>query len=85
MVAIIDAVKEALEETPPELASDVPQRGIVLAGGGALLRGLAERVALETNVPAQLAESPLDCVALGAGQALEEIELLERAGGSARL
>ncbi len=77
--AIIEAVKEALEDTPPELASDMPQRGIVLAGGGALLRGLAERVALETNVPARLAESPLDCVALGAGQALEEIELLERA------
>ena len=72
-------MKEALEDTPPELASDMPQRGIVLAGGGALLRGLAERVALETNVPARLAESPLDCVALGAGQALEEIELLERA------
>ena len=81
VVAIVDAVKEALEDTPPELASDMPQRGIVLAGGGALLRGLAERVELETNVPARLAESPLDCVALGAGQALEEIELLERAGG----
>ena len=79
VVAIVEAVKEALEDTPPELASDMPQRGIVLAGGGALLRGLAERVALETNVPARLAESPLDCVALGAGQALEEIELLERA------
>ncbi|HEX2413920.1 MAG TPA: rod shape-determining protein [Thermoleophilaceae bacterium] len=83
VVAIVDAVKEALEDTPPELASDMPQRGIVLAGGGALLRGLAERVELETNVPARLAESPLDCVALGAGQALEEIELLERAGGGA--
>jgi rod shape-determining protein MreB len=81
VVTIVDAVKDALEDTPPELASDMPQRGIVLAGGGALLRGLAERVELETKVPARLAESPLDCVALGAGQALEEIELLERAGG----
>ncbi len=82
---IVDAVKDALEDTPPELASDVPQRGIVLAGGGALLRGLADRLAEETNVPARLAESPLNCVALGAGQALDEIELLERTnprGGS---
>jgi rod shape-determining protein MreB len=75
---IIVAVKAALEETPPELASDVSQRGIVLAGGGALLRGLAERVEQETNVRSRLADSPLTCVAQGAGQALDEIELLER-------
>jgi rod shape-determining protein MreB len=75
---IIVAVKAALEETPPELASDVSQRGIVLAGGGALLRGFAERVEEETNVPSRLADSPLTCVAQGAGQALDEIELLER-------
>jgi rod shape-determining protein MreB len=76
---IIAAVRAALEETPPELASDVSQRGILLAGGGALLRGLAERVEQETNVPSRLADSPLTCVAQGAGQALDEIELLERA------
>ena len=75
---IIVAVKAALEETPPELASDVSQRGIVLAGGGALLRGFAERVEHETNVRSRLADSPLTCVAQGAGQALDEIELLER-------
>jgi rod shape-determining protein MreB and related proteins len=80
---IVAAVKAALEETPPELASDVSQRGIVLAGGGALLRGLVERVELETSVPSRLAESPLTCVAQGAGHALEEIELLERTSARA--
>jgi rod shape-determining protein MreB len=80
---IIAAVIAALEETPPELASDVSQRGIVLAGGGALLRGLAERVEQETNVPSRLADSPLTCVAEGAGQVLDEIELLERTSARA--
>jgi rod shape-determining protein MreB len=75
---IVAAVHDALEETPPELASDLAQSGILLAGGGALLRGFAERLASETGVPVRLADSPLDCVALGAGQALDEIELLER-------
>jgi rod shape-determining protein MreB and related proteins len=75
---IVDEVKSALEDTSPELASDLPQRGIVLAGGGALLRGFAERLELETNVPVRLAQSPLTCVAEGAGQALDEMELLER-------
>ncbi|MDQ4049273.1 MAG: rod shape-determining protein [Actinomycetota bacterium] len=81
---IVDAVKTALEDTPPELAADLPARGILLAGGGALLRGFAERLEVETDVPARLAESPLTAVALGAGQALEEIELLERASASGR-
>jgi rod shape-determining protein MreB len=75
---VVAAVKAALEETPPELASDLPQRGILLAGGGSLLRGFVERIEDETKVPARLAESPLTCVALGAGRALDEIELLER-------
>jgi rod shape-determining protein MreB and related proteins len=76
---IVEEVKSALEDTPPELASDVPQRGLLLAGGGSLLRGFAERLEAETNVPATLAESPLTCVALGAGRALDEMEFLERA------
>ena len=76
---IVSAVKAALEETPPELASDLPERGVLLAGGGAQLRGFAARLERETNVPARLAEFPLACVVLGAGQALDEIELLERA------
>lgn len=79
VVEIVAEVKAALERTPPELASDIPQRGIVLAGGGALLRGFAARLEQETHVPTRLAESPLTCVALGAGRALDEIELLERA------
>jgi rod shape-determining protein MreB len=80
---IVVAVKAALEDTPPELASDIPQRGIVLAGGGALLRGLGERLQDETSVPVQMTDSPLTCVALGAGMALDEIELLERASTGA--
>jgi rod shape-determining protein MreB len=83
---IIAAVKEALEETPPELASDISERGMLLAGGGALLRGFRARLELETHVPVVLADSPLTCVAEGAGQALDEIEVLERmsAGTHAR-
>jgi rod shape-determining protein MreB len=81
---IIDAAKSTLEETPPELASDLTTSGITVAGGGALLRCFAERLELETNVPVQLADEPLTCVALGAALALEEMELLERsAAGSA--
>jgi rod shape-determining protein MreB and related proteins len=75
---IVGAVTDALERTPPELASDIPERGVMLAGGGALLRGFAERLERETNVPVSRAESPLTCVVLGAGRALEEIELLDR-------
>ena len=75
---IVAAVVAALESTPPELAADLAQRGIVLAGGGVLLRGFVERIEQETHVPARLADSPLTAVAEGAGQALDEIELLER-------
>ena len=67
LVAIIDAVKETLDRTPPELASDIMDRGIMLAGGGALLQGLDERLRDETQMPAHLAESPLTCVAVGFG------------------
>ena len=77
---IVVEVKTALEETPPELSSDIPQQGIVLAGGGALLRGFGERVQEETSVPVRLSDDPLTCVALGAGMALDEFDLLERAG-----
>jgi len=75
---IVIAVKETLEMTPPELASDIFERGIVVAGGGGLLRGFPERIGQETNVTARLADDPLTCVAIGAGRALDEIELLER-------
>jgi rod shape-determining protein MreB len=75
---ILDSVQEALEITPPELASDVFMRGILVAGGGGLLRGFTDRLEQETNVPVRLADDPLTCVALGAGRALDEMELLEK-------
>jgi len=83
---ITAAVKATLEETPPELAADISEQGLLLAGGGALLRGFAARLEEETKVPVALADDPLTCVALGAGQALDEIDLLERttAGGVSR-
>ncbi|MEI8105273.1 MAG: rod shape-determining protein [Actinomycetes bacterium] len=73
---IIDAIKSTLDKTPPELAADIMDRGIVLAGGGALLQGLAERLRQETHMPTHLAESPLTCVAVGSGRALDEIPAL---------
>jgi rod shape-determining protein MreB len=76
--AIIQAVKETLEETPPELAADISERGIMLAGGGSLLRGMDMRLHEETGMDVYLAESPLTCVAVGAGHALEEFEALHR-------
>jgi rod shape-determining protein MreB len=73
---IVDAVKTALERTPPELSADLMDHGIVLAGGGALLHGLDTLLARETNLPVRLAEDPLTCVVRGAGKALDELELL---------
>jgi rod shape-determining protein MreB and related proteins len=78
--AILTTTKETLEQTPPELAADIADRGILLAGGGSLLRGFDERMRRETGMAAQLAESPLTCVAEGAGRSLEELETLQRAG-----
>jgi rod shape-determining protein MreB len=74
--AILNAVKIALERTPPELASDIVDRGIVLAGGGALLKNLDKLLREETGLPIIVAESPLTAVVLGAGKALEELDLL---------
>lgn len=74
---IIDAVKETLETTPPELAADIVEKGITLTGGGALLRGLDALLNAETMLPVKAAENPLDCVALGAGLLLEEIDVLK--------
>jgi rod shape-determining protein MreB len=73
---IVDMVKSTLEKTPPELASDIIERGIVLTGGGALLRGIDRLLALETNIPVHVAEDPLSCVALGTGRALEEMRAI---------
>jgi rod shape-determining protein MreB len=76
--AIVDAIKATLDQTPPELASDIIDRGIMLAGGGALLQGLPERLRQETQMPVQLAESPLTCVAVGSGQYLDEFDAVAR-------
>ena len=72
--AIVAAVLDTLDRTPPELASDIMDRGMVLAGGGALLRMLDERLRRETGIPVHIAENPLLCVAIGSGRSLEEIE-----------
>ena len=81
---IIGAVKETLDRTPPELASDIMDRGIMLAGGGALLQGLDERLRDETQMPCHLAESPLTCVAVGSGRSLEEFDAIHRASKNSR-
>jgi rod shape-determining protein MreB len=75
---IINAIVEVLDETPPELASDIMKRGIVLSGGGALLKGLAERISRETHCPVYLAPDPLASVALGAGKCVEDFSSLKR-------
>lgn len=78
VVAIVNAVKETLEQTPPELASDLMEFGIVLTGGGALLRGLDERLRHETGMPVHVSESALTNVVEGSAQALEEIDVLKK-------
>lgn len=75
--AIVETVKQALESTPPELAGDIVDRGIVVAGGGALLRGIDILLREETGLPIIIAEEPLDAVVLGTGQALSELALLK--------
>ena len=75
---IVQAVHNALEQTPPELAADICDRGIVLSGGGALLRNLDERIRQETGVPVQVAEDPLSSVVLGAGKMLSDFDLLRK-------
>ena len=76
--SIVDAIKSTLEKTPPELASDIMENGIMLTGGGALLRGLDKLVKQETGMPVQIAENPLDCVALGTGKSVEDQEIFEK-------
>ena len=76
--AIVETVKQTLERTPPELAADIVDRGIVLTGGGALMRGMDRLLAEETGMPVTLTDDPLSDVALGTGRALEEIETLRK-------
>ena len=78
LLRIVEAIKDTLECTPPELSSDIIDRGIMLSGGGALLRGLDTLIQNETGIDVHIAEAPLDCVALGAGAVLDNPELAGR-------
>jgi len=78
---IMDVVKTTLDKCPPELAGDVMDRGIALTGGGALLRGLDERLREETGMPIQVADNPLDSVVLGAGKCVEDFDTLSEVLG----
>jgi rod shape-determining protein MreB len=78
---IIEAIKTTLEKTPPELAADIMDKGIMLAGGGALLKGLDKLIYSETHMPVHIAEFPLDCVVLGAGKSLD---MIDKVGDSGR-
>jgi len=75
---ILNAIKQALENTPPELAADIVDKGIVLAGGGALLKGMDVFLREETSLPIIIAEDPLTCVVLGAGKVLDDIDVLRK-------
>lgn len=76
ILSIVEKVKRVLEQTPPELSSDIIERGIVLTGGGALLRGLDRLLQAATGIPVYVAEDPLSCVAIGTGRALEEYQAI---------
>jgi rod shape-determining protein MreB len=75
---ILDAIRQTLDKTPPELAADIMDRGVMLAGGGALLTGFDDRLRQETHMPVHVADSPLTCVAVGSGKSLEEFEVIHR-------
>ena len=81
---IVEVVKVSLEKTPPELASDIMEKGIVLSGGGSLIQTLDKLISLETGMPAYVAEEPLDCVVRGTGKTLQEIEKLKAVLKNAR-
>ncbi|MFZ5352951.1 MAG: rod shape-determining protein [Bacillota bacterium] len=81
---IIDGIKSTLEKTPPELAADIMDRGIMLSGGGALLHGLDSLVRKETGMPVHVADNPLDCVVMGTGKALEQLEEINRSQSGRR-
>lgn len=76
--SIVEAVRSTLEDTPPELSADIMKRGIVLTGGGALLRGLDKLLESEVKMPVTIAENPLDCVAEGTGKYLEMFSMSKR-------
>jgi len=75
--SMIEGIRTTLEKTPPELSSDIMDDGIVLAGGGALLNGLDKQIQAETNITVKIAADPLQCVAIGTGEALEELDVFK--------
>jgi rod shape-determining protein MreB len=77
---IIEAIKSTLEKTPPELSADIVDRGIILSGGGSLLRNLDKRLREETSLPVFICEDPLSSVVLGAGKILDNLDLLRKVG-----
>ena len=79
---ILEAIKSTLEKTPPELAADIMELGIMLTGGGALLEGIDRLIIGETGMPVHIADDPLDCVAIGTGKALDSIELIKKASAN---
>ena len=79
---MVEAIKFTLEKSPPELASDIMESGIVLAGGGALIRGLDKLISESTGIPVYVAETPLDCVDLGTGKSLEDMDVMLKSAGA---
>ena len=77
IMQIVDTIKMTLEKTPPELAADIMVNGITLSGGGALMKNFDRLLALETGIPVNVADNPLDCVVRGAGKVLEDIDSLK--------
>jgi rod shape-determining protein MreB len=75
---IVETIRQAVDETPPELVADLMEHGIALAGGGALLKGLAQRLTEETKMRVYVADDPLSCVARGAGMVLEDFDILQK-------
>jgi rod shape-determining protein MreB len=75
-MAIVDRVKSVLEQTPPELSSDIIERGIMLTGGVSLIRGFDKLLSKQTRIPVHVAEDPMSCVALGCGRALDQLEVI---------
>jgi rod shape-determining protein MreB len=75
---IVETIRQAVDETPPELVADLMEHGIALAGGGALLKGLAQRLTEETKMKVYVADDPLSCVARGAGMVLEDFDILQK-------
>ena len=77
IIKIVDSIKQTLEKTPPELASDIMERGIVLAGGGALIQNIDKLLSQKTGMPVYIAEEPLDCVARGTQKTIDDLEKLK--------